>query len=418
MFNPTLIRVLSASLLALAAVNIQAQPSPTKKIKGGAPPMVRAHLYFSPNPKGLDLAPCPDPTPQPPLNQYVMVGGGGVFTIPCTAAYTGTDTNMYNRLLQGLYWNLDRYPAGILPRVANGSNGFPSATFFPQHSIGPVPGLAFENDLPASNSAFGANAITCTLQGQTLATSPIAIFFSWASTAHPIGGPTWVSGLTTGVPNYMYYYDQVWQNPFGTEVRFWMTDYSQYTDGDSFIRTGTDSHGLSGAGLYGGPDADGGIDTDLFARLPGGGILVWAGQQKIRGLDLYARNVYHECVHKRLYEYGLSTGVADSDGDGLADNTDSDGDDLPDNIEIQIGTLPGVNNSVPGWNYSGNYQDAEVFCRMCERDLPVPEDDWADDGFNFGRPASPNRCQRVVESIWPNYTKNGLTWIDARSLVP
>ena len=139
---------------------------------------------------------------------------------------------------------------------------------------------------------------------------------------------------------------------------------------------------------------------------------------KIRGLDLYARNVYHECVHKRLRDYKHQTGVPDNDGDGLPDNFDSDLDSVPDSIENEMGTDIMNNNSVPGWSYPGTYQDGEVLCRMTERDLPVPDEDWADDGFNFGRPGVPNRCQRVKESLWPSYTKEGLVWVDARSLVP
>lgn len=388
----------------------------------------------SPNPNGLALAPCPDPTPQPPLNQYVITNG-----VPVQISYGGTNASFLQQLKDNLTWSLSGPSPELKPvsRVNAVSNNSNNSILQPEHEttqrdlsgnpIGPITyqaGLQFRlyepppsgefpafNGFPTSNDQFGAKTLTHTFKGQTLATSPLALFYPATGTQHPYGGPkgyyygalgTWAEIDT---PNFIYYYDKAWKNPFGVEVRYWGENYSQYSRNDPFIYTGTDSHGLSGAGSNGGSDADGGIDTDLFAQLPDTEELVWAGQQKIRGLDLYARNIYHECVHKKLYE-AISGGGVDTDNDGL-----------PDSIENDIGTDPiAPGSSVPGWSYGG-YADQEAFARMCERDLPVPDEDWADDGFNFGRLSPPNRCQRVVESIWPGYTKNSLIWVDARSLI-
>ena len=385
-----------------------------------------------------------------------MSGAGGApFLIPCSASYGMETSSFDDRLRDGFSWSIARPP---LPMLATAPNGFtrsyynsatvtrrsyppdpasptpvPGATPEPAPtpsatpSATPLDGMGFDTrgGLPASNDAFGLNQIFHLFGDasqtppanlpRTIATADVALFFDATASTHPSGGPLMASGIAGNTPNYIYYYDQAYPRPWGIEVRFWNATYSEYNgNGDNFVKVGTDSHGLSGAGPNGGPDADGGIDTDLFAILPSTGELVWVGQQKIRGLDLYARNVYHECVHKKLYDYVHDPTIGDADGDGLLDNTDSDSDGVPDNLEDDIGTDPLTFNST-GFSYGG---DGEVFARMCERNLPVSDSDWANDGFNFSNPVAPNRCERVVEVLWPNYTSQGLNWVDTRSLVP
>lgn len=334
--------------------------------------------------------------------------------VPCTIIYGGTDGNFVEQMRQNSDWEMGDPPLPLLPRLPNQSAHDSSSYFvYPMHSTtaGAQRGLFFDlsNGLPRFNTAFGSRILTHKVFG-TNVTAPIAIFFSAMGTDHPAGGPLSADG--SAVPNYVYYYSQAYPSPFGIEVRFWNQVSSNAQDPD-FIKIGTGAHGLSGSGPGGGIGASGGNDTDLFAKLPTTGELVWAGQQKIRGLDKYARNVYHESVHHRLSD-AVQDGAADTDEDGL-----------PDSIESQIGTDPEDPDSTDfGTNADGSpniysdLADEEVFCRMCERDLDVPENDWADDGFNWGRPAPPNVCYRVVEVFWHNYTKEGLQWPDARALMP
>lgn len=242
----------------------------------------------------------------------------------------------------------------------------------------------------------------------------MALFYDSTRTTHPAGGPLYVNASGTPLaglktPNYIFYYDQTWKNRWLTEVRFANSNSSSYTPGTSYVQVGWDVHGLSGTI---------GPHTYLFARESGANRLVFAGYQVIRGLDLYARAVHHECVHKRVRE-ALQAGAIDRDPDPAGVPV---GDGLPDNIETQIGTSVSTNNSVP-WNTPygthGDQSDGETFARMCERDLPgVPDADWASDGFKFGNPEPPNNYQRVREYIDPAYTKASLRWIDANTLVP
>lgn len=372
------------------------------------------------------------------LNQYTIDAG----IIPTSVSVASSDGDFIEWLRTHSSWNLIGNTPALRPFLDNYKDvGQSYAVVGPQHPgfapIGmedvevdaePVPmptfipehGLKFDVqygaltssnshlgwNFPADNSKFGEKTLNHVVGGTTIP-APVALFYPSTGFQHPNGGPTMASGLSTGVPNYVYYYDQAWKNPFGTEVRFWYSNGSAYAGGN-FIKIGWDAHGKSGVI---------GSHTYLFAREKGTGIIRFAGYQVIRGLDLYARCIYHEGVHKRLDE-AVRAGAKDKDGDGL-----------PDSIESQIGTFIDEVNSVPwndqnpnntGYSQTG-YADNETFCRMCERDLPVGTDDWADDGFNWGSPDAPegpNRMKRVREYIHPTYTHDSFDWISARNLVP
>ena len=55
--------------------------------------------------------------------------------------------------------------------------------------------------------------------------------------------------------------------------------------------------------------------------------------------------------------------------------------------------------------------DFEVVARMAERGVQGDiEQDWADDGLNFGKTPVPNRCERVVTRLNGNHKEEDFTW--------
>ena len=424
--NSSLLFIGALCAIVGAASDVLAQNAPEPvKAKVGAPELGQAKLIFSPDPKNIALDDCS--TPAKGLNQYVITS-----VMPTSIVLANGSAELANGVSSSASWTLSGDVALLPWETSTSSTWSGSWVIRPQHIVPNVPvgstASGFKFDVyaaplyasdasvtgntgwtfPSSNDAFGEKTFTHTVNG-TDHPVPVALFFPSGGFQHPTGGPRRVDGsvegATDGVPNYIYYYDKAWQNPFGIEVRFQDIEGSSYTPGDSFVQIGSDGHGVSGSI---------GPHTYLFAKEPTTGKLVFAGFQVIRGLDNYARIVYHESVHMRLWD-AIFDGAEDADLDAAGIPT---GDGLPDSIENQIGTSLFTNNSVP-WNPPYyEISDEETFCRMCERDLPVPDDDWTSDGFNFGRPASPNRCERVREYIDPHFTKEGLIWIDARSLVP
>ena len=355
----------------------------------------------SPNPQGLALAPCPDPTPQPALNQYVMNGGGGnYFTIPTVVTHMGNSVVFRDQLISRLTWTIARPPSAMALQVSNGSSGTgSSASIFPQHVTyaapgttqgPPVRGLAFQNVLPASNTAFGVNSITHSFDGATFATSNFALFYNSTATTHPPGGPPgWVhfSGnngyhaYEIPTPNWFYYYSQAFSIPKGYTINYRNTAGSGETPGEDHIHIGNDAHGI--------------LATDVFAKI--GGLATVVGGVRVAGIDAFARVVTHEAFHRSMRtKYGFQW------DDGVAEPNDLDDDGVPDDLEAGLGF--GFGKDSTGWGAANGYDtsgDWEICARYAEYGvLGNADKDWADDGINFttfssnGKVLSPNRCLR------------------------
>lgn len=350
-------------------------------------------------------------TPQT-LNQYLITD-----IIPATLGCRGADTELLEQYRSSAQWTFERMPLALVPSGPNAttSNGNVHE-IFAQHLTGyamefgmrydspSIRGLKFETiyGLPASNSAFGVNAVKVTVSGMT-AKSPIALFYPATATTHPPGGPEgWALGpgnightYRIPTPNFIYYYSQAYSAP--CTINYWDSDYSAYLDGDDHLHIGRDAHGAAGE------------DTYLFGKVRNAdgtlGGLRQVGTESAMGIDLYARVVVHENVHKRCYE-------AIHPSDGSQGLIDEDGDKVPDDWEGQVGLTVGTTDSVKvngvGWG-ERNYQDAskgdsEVFARMYERGVQGNIDgDWADDGLNYGRPTPCNRANRN-----PQYPDDGV----------
>ena len=342
-----------------------------------------------PDPFGLALAPCPDPTPQAPLNQYVMTGGGGVLTIPTVVTYTGNNTSFYYCLVRGLDWSLaGPMPSAMLPRVSNGSttDSGSSTDLFPQHTTSAsstaVSGLAFDNVLPATNAGFGVNSVTHSFEGATFAVSPLAVFYQSNVYTHPIGASKWcqddplgipghlrpdylISGYSP-IPNWFHYYSQVWTPPC-------LVAYDpQGADGQSYFDPRFPDH------VHVTDDSHGPCSTPIFEVRPGSPFVVKVGTQMHYGIDNFVAAVRHECTHKQIQEM-LNSGALDSDNDHL-----------PDVLEIGADLDP----YFPDSSNSG-FDDEEVYCKIRERNAEGPrEADWANDGLNKGRVPGPCPANR------------------------
>ncbi len=389
--------LLCGVLCLVGMASAQEVSKPPVKVKAPAPELGQAILRFTPSPDNVALAPCPDPTPQPGLNQYVMTGAGGVFTIDTAVSYNGDDANFYYRMVHGLDWTIERSPSAMLPRVPNSSSTTGSSTeIFPQHTppITPpstVPGLAFEDVLPLRDNAasvFGLNKITHTLQGQTLATSSLALFYDSTARTHPEGGPMscdpqnypWAAHKFIPLPtdlaysqNWFYYYSKAWQSPepITYEPRgFANAGRSYYFPGEDHVHISNDAHSV--------------YTTRLWETRPGfGPFVVLVGIQTTHGIDSFASLVTHECTHKTLYDSIQAGELDDRDGDGLPDAyelaNDLDPDD-PDSTDFGAAYSEYATNA-----------DQDVYCQMKQRDVIGPRElDWASDGLNWG--GVPGQC--------------------------
>ena len=411
------------------------------------------NLMLSPSPDQLALDDGSGRTD--PLNQYLINEG-----IPTSITVTSSDTAFTENLRVNSWWTLAGTAPALRPRLANvkeEANG--TAIIRPQHpslATAPAPnptptpenGLKFNvqtsatpstnsnqqwrvdnptGDLivpllnqgwnfPASNGAFGVKTFTHHIRANTV-TAPIALFYQAMGFQHPPGGPRGLGlrkfsvytpdpAKTIETPNFIYYYDQVWKNPWNIPVYFFPSTSSRYESTVDTVVIGREVHGRSGFTYP---------DTNLFAIPPGGHDLRIVGYQRIAGLDLYARTVIHECVHKLLYDALHNPDPTKRPIDGERDEDGNIvGDGLPDSIERIVGLDPTVEDTI---RFDGG--DEEVFARMCERDFIVNSDqDWADDGFNAGRVTAPNALQRQKEVFWLDWNRNSFSWADARSLIP
>jgi hypothetical protein len=380
-----------------------------------------AQVYAStPDPDGIPDP--PDPFVDAPENEYVMSGiDRQPFTVPCYMAVNGGDagTLAYLQAEDRVNWVMTAPLPGALPRVQ--PNGYavwtnpPAGHLFPQfQSDGPndppgtvLPGLGFStrNGLPPSNADFGPRNIFHYLNGSLFDQSAIEIFYASTLSTHPPGGPKgWAHfgnlHLTEiPTPNWVYYYDQAWQNRWGFTINYTNEDESYFEPYQSnHLHIGNNAHGWR--------------ESHLFARQPGAQFLSEEGTEESQGIDTYARVVTHECVHKWVFDrYYLVVGPVIMLVPGVQN---SDGDRVPDELEVQVWLNPNVNDTTlftannPQYGYSPDEGDGEVFARLYEVGLQGPLDaDWADDGLNYGR-VRPNRGDRSPR--FPNPLPPNLQW--------
>ncbi len=393
----------------------------------GNPVWGRATTWFSFDIRLVNIyAQTPNPAGDPTLgqNEYVMVGGGPPFALPSriavTGPYPGATSPIIDYVRQNSGWTVARPLPGALPAIANGQdNGgvfpqFRSDQDGPPGTLMQGNGTSTQNGLPASNGDFGINSVTHLFEGATLGVSNIEVFYAAAVSTHPPGGPPgyYSSQDANGeewadhsnpcpTPNWFYYYDQVWQNPWGIPVVYWPGDYAYFWSGDpGHIHISDLAHGDTTPTGYG---------AALFAILPGSPYVQHVGWENVRGIDNYTRTVTHECVHKRLHEAAV-VGVNDNDVNAAGAVV---GDGVPDSIE----TIVGLDPNTP---YTTTFDDdEEVFCRMTEHSVPLANAnaDWADDGLNRGTPPPPNFSQRTVRST-PGYDPNTLNLPNAYAVIP
>ena len=427
----------------------------------------------------LTLSPSPDQlaldngvASTAPLNQYLINEG-----IPTSITVQSNDTVFTEDLRANSWWSLAGTAPALRPRLANTkteSNG--TAIIRPQHpglatSIAPNPTPTPENGLkfdvripntlpfygsddgwrfPVDNSKFGVKTLTHHIRANNI-DAPVALFFPSTGFQHPKGGPKGVHVYQDSVggfhempintPNYFYYYDKAWQNPWGIPLTFWDENRSESVTNSTgeHIRVGYDTHGSNTIVTPG----DGKIETDLFAFVSGSTGLQWVGSESTRGIDTYVRVVSHECTHRLIVrmlaaQNPLTKAYLYADNDPDPDSGAMVGDGLPDVLETYVSESSRGNGLSPrktdtsGW-IAGQLSDAgqlpgtqtgyddlpdtEVFCRMTEHGLFGPMDqDWANDGLNYGRPLPPNRIQRTALHLRPVYSTSTFTYPAAGSV--
>lgn len=372
----------------------------------------------SPDPNRLAFAPCPDPTPQAPLNQYIV----GV-PIQCEVTVNVGDATMFNDFKSNLSWSIARPPLPVLPVAPNGAMGSSSgdvyARFWPRLVTTPTPvpsgptptpgptatpaptatplrGMNFDtsNGLPSSNLAFGTNSIDHVYKGVPFATAQIALFYNSGAFTHPADGKVTScsfgqhlladTGNVNGVPatpNWFFYYMQAWTPPCPVSYDYLGSNGQSYFDPyhPDHVHVTNDSHGA--------------YITPVFEKRPGIPFVVRVGDQMHYGIDNFVAAVTHEATHRRINQMIPAVPVFPT----IPPAQDTDGDHLPDALETEAGLNPNAANS------SGSgFSDEEVYCKMQELNAEGPRyADWASDGLNWGR--TPGLCSQDRHPI--HYTR-------------
>lgn len=215
--------------------------------------------------------------------------------------------------------------------------------------------------LPQSNSDFGNHQVTLSVDGQVIDTAHIQTFFEPFDCTHPVDV---LNPLTYfNVPNFYYYYDQVYSSPgmyshtaTGTSYTDQVPPHEIYLDNDSY-----DGYSL--------PVFDNGAD------LAHPSLLRWVGSVGIpQGLIAWIHTCAHEQGHKDLwnqgeaYDYSLRGLDAQShDGDHVndvwesthfLDNTKADttgayrggGEPGDDELLADVAALPTVMSNISMWS--------------------------------------------------------------------
>ena len=358
------------------------------------------------------------------------------------------DTVFTEYLRANSWWTLTGATPALrspLPNVKAEANG--TATIRPQHpglngSPTPENGLKFNVqtsatpsttsnvgwNFPVDNSKFGEKTLTHNISGVPMS-APVALFYPATGFQHPSGGPAGFSrlygdtaaGEITPTPNWFYYYDQLWKNPWNIEVHYLRFNGSGSLPLQEVVFAGDQAHGEMKSEDVSTTNAR---PSYLFARrapsTAGGtpGPLERVGEEKVRGIDVYARSVTHESCHV-LMGVAIHVGkndadghLIDADGNGYAD-VDNDDDGCPDAVERAVG----LNTKVPdttGWPSAYSpIGDEETVATMYEKGVVANTvQDWADDGLNHGRVPAPNRNQRVTSRIYFAYNEVALLYPD------
>ena len=378
------------------------------------------NLTLTPSPDNLAL----DDGTGKGLNQYTIEAG-----IPTSISVTSSDTGFTESLRANSTWNLVGNAPALRPLLANVKDeNYGTALIRPQHPAyaaggTPVYGLKFNIQtkdapanttdttadydwrFPADNTQFGVKTLNHLINGLTMP-APVGLFFPSNGHQHPRGGPEGYIydngyagvGPYVAPPNWVYYYDNEWKNPWGFTVGYWQSQYngSYSFGGPARIYIGDDAHAAMTPEnspnfnsrptyIYAIPPATSANPHPYAARV---------GEQYVRGLDVYVRVVTHESAHI-LMRKAIENGAIDSDGDRC-----------PDDIERAAGLNPiDPDTTIWGGNYA-TYGDGETIATMYEKDLLAPtENDWADDGFNWKafQNTPPNRVQRTVSVTYPAF---------------
>jgi hypothetical protein len=372
----------------------------------------------------------PDPWGDPTLgqNEYVMLGGGTPFVIPCAIGVIGGDPTTLEQVRQNAAWSLSRGLPGALSAIANGSNG---SEVFPQFrsdqgSLGPVlAGLGFStlNGLPGSNGAFGARDVQHHLEGSMVGVSAIEVFYASDEASHPPGGPpgyaanvdaTSATGnpikvtdhsITAPVPNWVYYYHQV--APGSVPVEYVATDtvggYFDPQDPDH-VHICTAGHSMGETYLF----KDWDYNRNVYAL---------SGIERTWGIDTWVRILAHETKHKEIWDMygqsmkdaaGMKNGVPDTivDANGITrandPDADPDGDGLPTSYEVNGGLDPMERDTTRFGQNDGEF----VAYRAMDGKLGSRPQDWASDGLNR---FDPYRDPRARTQLFDKY-RNFVGW--------
>lgn len=385
-----------ATTVRFAAKNLEA----TASVSGASLSSAQVTSYISYTVVPIDARAIePDPKGLPALgqNEYVMVGGGNPFVVPCRIQLRTTDSIAPELFRLNADWLMTRPLPGQLSKIENGASSNP-LHLFPQFrsDVPPAPGIVMSglgystmNGLPASNGAFGGRDIEHYLFGSLLDKSPIEIFYNATLYTHQVGAAKWCDISTyssahsqtdewtnnlSPIPNWFHYYSQAYTapspityDPQGSAA----FGGSWYQPGSDHIHIGNDAHGS-------------GINRLWEVRDGYGPFVVKVGYQKSYGIDTFARTVTHEHSHKLIHALA---GTPNTDGDGLSNS-------LEESLQLNPNRADTTRFSEAYPTYA-TYADQDVYCQMQEKDVRGNrEADWADDGLNKGTVPGPDDVNR------------------------
>jgi hypothetical protein len=183
-------------------------------------------------------------------------------------------------------------------------------------------------------------------------------------------------GIETEVPNWFYYYSQVYS---ADDVTYAQTISGERVFGLTCRDLSSGSPRIYLSDLV--SPCRGEMQVPLFRRSGTGIVAVQDERLWVRGIHKFVVVVEHERVHARLCEMGV---------DKLCNPniTDNDMDDLSDGFELLCGLDPNLRETVVG------IPDIELIAYLIEygkllRSSDLWQYDWANCGLQYGQPQSP-----------------------------